>query len=171
MENKVQNKINAGQIVTIDLEEYYPKEQQHIIDLKDNLWQELVLKEKDFREFVKNNNWSFYQDTYVGVYCSADVIIPVWAYMLVAANVAKHAKRVYFGDKTALNKKIFTEIAENLDTKDLSGKRVIIKGCGKLDIPSDAFVAITQLLQPIARSISYGEACSSVPVFKSTLSN
>lgn len=168
MENKVQNKINSGQIVTIDLEEYYPKEQQHIIDLKDNLWQELVLKEKDFRDFVKNHNWSLYKDTYVGVHCSVDVIIPVWAYMLVTANATKHAKRVFFGDKATLNKKIFIEIAEKLDTTELIGKRIIIKGCGKLDIPADAFVALTQLLQPIARSIAYGEACSSVPVFKST---
>ncbi len=163
------NKVAQSGIITINLEEYYPEGERKLIDLKELLFQGLVLREKDFREYVKNEDWSSYKDKYVSLVCSADAIVPTWAYMLLASNLEPFAKRVVFGNFEILETVLFNEILNSLNINDFKDARVVIKGCGTLPVPTAAFVEITRLLRPVAKSIMYGEACSSVPLYKAGL--
>jgi hypothetical protein len=166
MEDEIINKIASSGLVNIDLEDYYIKGSRKQIDISEQLFMGQILREKDFREWIKTHNWNQYQDAFVAVYCSADAIIPVWAYMLVAASLNGIAKRVVFGDLETLESELYKEIIDSLDVADFSGQRLIIKGCGNLPVPRSAFVALTSKLLPVAKSIMYGEACSTVPVYK-----
>ncbi len=163
------NKVAQSGIITINLEEYYPEGERKLIDLKELLFQGLVLREKDFREYVKNEDWSSYKDKYVSLVCSADAIVPTWAYMLLASNLEPFAKKVVFGNFEILETVLFNEILNSLNINDFKDARVVIKGCGALPVPTAAFVEITRLLRPVAKSIMYGEACSSVPLYKAGL--
>jgi hypothetical protein len=167
MEDVIVNKVANSGLINIDLEDYYPKGKRMQIDIKSQLFQELILREKDFRNWIQSHNWEQYKDAYVAVFCSADAIIPVWAYMLITAQLEPLAKRIVFGDLEALESEIYKEIIDNLDVSEYSDKRLIIKGCGNLPIPRSAFLRLTNKLRPIAKSIMYGEACSTVPIYKS----
>ena len=166
MENAIVNKIAESGIITLDLEVFYPKGEIKIFDLKDHLFMGLILKEKDFRANLQSTDWEQYRDTYVAVTCSADAIIPMWAYMLVASYLQPVAKEVIVGNETFMNEVLFLKNLEKINVKDFEGKRVVVKGCGEKEIPASVYAEITKLLLPVVQSIMYGEPCSTVPVYK-----
>jgi hypothetical protein len=161
------NKVTESGIISIDLEEYYPKETIKIFDLKEYLFMGLILKEKDFRSALIEIDWKLYEDKNVGITCSADAIIPVWAYMLVVSYLEPFATSVYIGtEQEMINKLIEKNIEERISAEEYTDKRVVIKGCGDIAIPENAYVAITHKLRPVVKSIMYGEPCSTVPIYK-----
>jgi len=160
------NKVVESGLITLDLEKWYPRDETAVFDLKDYLFMGMILKEKDFREALKATDWSVYQDKNVAVTCSADAIIPVWAYMLVAANLQPVAKEIVMGDEKELHKNLFLKNLSAIDVQEFNDKRVVIKGCGETPIAEYVYMEITRLLRPVAKSIMYGEPCSTVPVFK-----
>lgn len=162
------NKIANSKLITIDLEDYYPKGKRVIIDIKDWLFEEIILKEKDFRVSVKEHNWSQYQDNFVALTCSSDAIIPSWAYLLITTNLAPFSKKIIIGSLSELETSIFQEIISDLSIDDYKDKPIIIKGCSKKEIPETAYVQLVSKLIPIAKSVMYGEACSTVPLFKTS---
>ncbi|MBT8252431.1 MAG: DUF2480 family protein [Flavobacteriaceae bacterium] len=166
MEEKIVNRVAKSSLITVDLEDYYPEGRRMLFDLKDWLWEGLVLKEKDFREAVKNHDWSQYQDAYVALTCSTDAIVPAWAFMLISINLESYVKRVIMGDIETLETSIYQDIIHELDLGPFTDKPIIIKGCTKKPVPENAYILLTNKLKKVARSIQYGEACSSVPLFK-----
>ncbi len=166
MEKEIINRVEKSGIITIDLEEFYHQGDRVLFDIKEHLFQGLILKEKDFREFIKNEDWSAYTDTYVALICSEDAIVPTWAYMLLATQLAPFVKKVVFGDLETLETVLYNEILNALNMEAYKEARVVIKGCGDLQVPKAAYVEITRLLLPVAKSIMYGEACSMVPLYK-----
>jgi hypothetical protein len=166
MENTIINKVAESALTTIDLEEYYPKGETAVFDLKDYLFMGLILKEKDFRAALQTYNWEQFRDKNVAITCSADAIIPMWAYMLVATNLQPVAREVVFGEeKQILNTLLLRNLAV-IKGEDFTDKRVVVKGCGDVSIPETAYVEITNKLRPYVKSIMYGEPCSTVPIFK-----
>jgi hypothetical protein len=166
MDNEIVNKVSTSGIVTINLEDFYIKGERVLFDIKPLLFQELILKEKDFREFIKNNDWSQYQNKFIALTCTADAIVPTWAYMFLTLALQPFAKKVVFGDLQTLDTLLFAEQLEKLNVKDYKDARIVIKGCGDIDLPKNAYVQLTALLQPHAKSIMYGEPCSTVPLYK-----
>jgi hypothetical protein len=167
MENEeIINKVANSGLITIDLEAFYPKGERKLIDIKDQLFQGLILKEKDFREFIKNHDWQQYKDCYVSIICSADAIIPTWAYMLLTLALQPYAKKIVFGDLEKLETVLFTEALQKINPDEYKDARVVVKGCGSLPVPVNAFVQLTALLQPQVKSLMYGEPCSTVPLYK-----
>ncbi len=166
MEDQLINKVAKSGIISIDLEEFYPAGERVLFDIKDLLFQGLILKEKDFREFIKNEDWSKYKDKYVAITCSADAIIPTWAYMLLATQLEPFAKKVVFGNLEVLETVLYDEILSKLNPNDYKDARIVIKGCGRLPVPIAAYVALTRILRPVAKSIMYGAPCSTVPLYK-----
>jgi hypothetical protein len=161
------NKVAESGLVTLDLQDYLPKEEQlAVFDLKDYLFMGLILKEKDFRTALQGLDWTTYTDKAVALCCTADAIIPAWAYMLVATYLEPVATTVFMGTKEELRKHLLLHNIAALPGEAYVDKRMVIKGCGEAFIPSDAYMAITLKLRPVARSIMYGEPCSTVPVFK-----
>lgn len=160
------NKVAESGLVTLDLERFYPTNTTAGIDLKEFLFMEMILKEKDFREKIDQHDWAAYQDKQVAVFCSTDAILPMWAYMLVAAKLAPFAAGVYEGSIEALFKKLFLENISQIDVTTFEGKRVVVKGCGDKQIPAYAYLGISNKLLPFVKSLMYGEPCSTVPVFK-----
>jgi hypothetical protein len=167
MENEITNKVSNSGIISIDLEEFYTPGERILFDIKPYLFQELILKEKDFREFIKTNNWSFYETKIVGLICSADAIVPTWAYMLLAIALEPYAKKVYFGNLNEVESLLFSEKLNSIDISIYKDARIVIKGCGEKKLPINAHVQLTTLLKPFAKSIMYGEPCSTVPLYKS----
>lgn len=166
MPTKIVNKVANSQLKTIDLEDYYPKGERTVIDIKNWLFHELILKEVDFREHLKNHDWSQYQDKFIALSCSSDAIIPSWAYMLISTFLTQHAKKTVVGNLTELETVIFQELIHNLNIDDFKEKPVIIKGCSNKPIPPTAYIQLIEKLQPHVKSIMFGEACSTVPLFK-----
>ncbi len=165
--DEIINKVAQSSLVSLDLEDFYPKNPRIIYDIQQNLWQGIALKEKDFREFLKTHDWTQYQDKFVAINCSVDAIIPTWAYMLLALHLNPVAKMVVFGNEIDLENAIFKDILQkNINPKDFQGKKVVIKGCSKLPVPISAYIEICNLLQLYAQSIMFGEPCSTVPLFK-----
>lgn len=160
------NRVTESGLITLDLKTFYPKEEIKIFDLKDYLFRGLIIKEKDFREALKNTNWQQYANTNVAVTCSADAIIPVWAYMLIATYLEPVAKNIVLGDEKKLIETILMQNINQIDINEYRDKRVVIKGCGDVAIPDSIYMQITVLLLPHVKSIMYGEPCSTVPVFK-----
>ena len=166
MEDVIVNKVAESGLITLDLEAFYPKEETAVFDLKEHLFMGLILKEKDYREALKNLDWSFYQNKNVCITCTADAVIPVWAYMLTATYLEPVAKDVIFGNEDFLHRALFLKNLSKIDTAEFADKRVVIKGCGDKNITETAYVEITKLLRPVAKSIMYGEPCSTVPIYK-----
>jgi len=160
------NKVAASGLTTIDLEDYYLKGDRLLFDIKDLLFQGLILREKDFREFVKNEDWSKYKDKYVAIFCSTDAIVPTWAYMLLTTHLEPFAKKVVFGNLDTLETILYNETLQKINVNDFKDARIVIKGCGNLPVPPSAYVELTRLLRPVAKSIMYGEPCSTVPLYK-----
>lgn len=166
MDEVMTNKVSESGILTVDLEEYYPKDETIVFDLKDYLFMGLILKEKDFREALKNLDLAPYNNKNVALTCTADAIIPMWAYMLVSSYLQPIAKNVVFGNADFLHQTLFLKNIAAINPENYTDKRVVIKGCGDLLVSENAYVAITQLLRPVAKSIMYGEPCSTVPIYK-----
>lgn len=160
------NKVAESGLITLDLEKYYPKGETAVFDLKDHLFMGLILKEKDFREALKSLDWSVYQDKNVALTCSADAIIPVWAWMLVVSYLQPVAKEVVMGDEKELHRSLYLKNIDAIDVNEFSGQRVVIKGCGETPIADYIYMEITKKLRPVVKSIMYGEPCSTVPVYK-----
>ncbi|MEO5682740.1 MAG: DUF2480 family protein [Chitinophagaceae bacterium] len=165
-EDIIVNKVAESGLLEINLENYYPKGDVAVFDLKEYLFMGLILKEKDFREALKQQDFSPYLDKLVAVTCSADAIIPVWAYMLVASYLQPLAKELIMGEASFLHQTLFLRNLNKINVKEFQDKRIVIKGCGELEIGPFAYLEITRLLRPVAKSIMYGEPCSTVPVFK-----
>jgi len=166
MAEEIINRVAASALEELNLEDYYPKEQIVVFDLKPFLFMELILKEKDFREALQNTDWTAYQDKVVAVTCTADAIIPMWAYMLVASYLQPVAIDVFFGDADHALKSLFVKKIALIDVNQFADKRVVVKGCGDLAVGEYAYLEITKLLRPVVKSIMYGEASSTVPIFK-----
>ena len=166
MEEVIINKVAQSALITIDLEKFYPEGDIVIFDLKDHLFMELILKEKDYREGLKNTDFSIYKDKNVGITCSADAVIPMWAYMLAATYIEPYAKEIVFGNETVVLEVLFLKNLWKLDASEFLDKRIVVKGCGEKKIPETAYVEITKILRPVAKSIMYGEPCSTVPIYK-----
>ena len=160
------NKVANSVLEVFDLEDYYPKGSRVQIDISQWLLEGFLLKEKDFREYLKQHDWTKYQDKYAAVYCSTDAIVPAWASILVTLHLAPFAKKIVNGTLADLDTALYQEILSNLDYTVYQNKPVIIKGCSKKPVPMSAYVLAAQYLQPFARSIMYGEACSAVPLYK-----
>jgi hypothetical protein len=160
------NKVAESGIITIDLESYFPKEAIEVFDIKDFLFMGLILKEKDFRQSLKELSTEKFINKIVAVNCSADAIIPMWAYMLIAAVLQPVAKNVIFGTKEEAIKKIQLQNIQTITTGEYTDKRVVIKGCGETPISEEAYLLITNILRPVVKSIMYGEPCSTVPIYK-----
>jgi hypothetical protein len=166
MENVIINKVAESVLTSLDLEEYYPKGETAVFDLKDHLFMGLILKEKDFRAALQTYDWEQFRDKNVAITCSADAIIPMWAYMLVASNLEPVAKEVVFGEEKDILKTLLLRNLATIKGEEFTDKRVVVKGCGDVAIPEAAYVEITNKLRPYVKSIMYGEPCSTVPIFK-----
>jgi len=167
MENKpLVNRVAASGLITINLEDFYPTDDIVVFDIKDYLFRELILKEKDFRKALKEIDWSDYSEKILLISCSANAIIPLWAYMLITAYASPFARDIFQGTETEYIKKFFSEAIQKIDVKKYENQLLIIKGCSKKTVPPSGYVELTKKLQPIARSIMFGEPCSTVPIYK-----
>lgn len=162
----IENKVEKSGLITLDLAEFIPAGKQVVIDLKDFMYEGLILREKDFREQIKNTDWSQYQDAYIAITNSSEGIIPLWAYMVISSALQPFASLVIRGNKAHLKGALLRRSIEALNVTQYQDKRIIIKGCGEETIPESAYITITQVLQPVVKSLMFGEACSTVPVFK-----
>lgn len=166
MSEPIINKVVESGLITINLEKWYPKDQVAVFDMKDHLFMKMILKEKDFREALKNLDWEQYRNKQVAVTCSADAVIPVWAYMLVASYLQPVSTNIIMGDEKELHKKLFLQNLSAINVDEYIDKRIVIKGCGETPIADYVYMEITKLLRPVVKSIMYGEPCSTVPVYK-----
>jgi hypothetical protein len=163
---EIVNRVATSGIISLDLEELYHPGERVIYDLKDNLWQGMILKEKDFRDFLKSHDWSMYEGKNVAVTCSEDAIVPTWAYMLLSVQLQPYAHQIVFGDLEALESRLFAEAISKINPDEYQGKRVVVKGCSKYPVPISAYMDITSLLKPVVQSLMFGEPCSTVPLYK-----
>jgi len=166
MAEEIVNRVAKSGLITLNLEDYYPEGERVVYDIKDNLWQGMALKEKDFRAFVKEHDWSVYKDKYVSLHCSVDAIVPTWAYMLLATKISPFAKKVAFGNLATLEDLLFEEMLTNLNLSEYQGARIVIKGCSGKAVPTSAYVKLTDRLMPLASVLIFGEPCSTVPLWK-----
>lgn len=166
MSDLIVNKVAESGLISLDLETFYPKEETMVFDLKDYLFMGLILKEKDFRAALLAKDWEPYKDKNVAITCTADAIIPMWAYMLVASYLEPLAVNIVFGNEEKLIGSILSKNIEKIRAEEYADKRVVVKGCGDIAIPESAYVEITAKLRPFAKSIMYGEPCSTVPIYK-----
>ena len=166
MDETIINKVSESALVTLNLEDYFPKEEIRLFDMKDYLFMGLILKEKDFREALKNLDLFVYENKMVAVTCSADAVIPMWAYMLAASYLQPIAKDVFFTTEIELKNQLLLKNISKLAINDFADKRVVIKGCGEMPVGEAAYLEATKLLRPVAKSIMYGEPCSTVPIYK-----
>ena len=160
------NKVAESGLITIDLENWYPKGEMVVLDLKDYLFMGMIVKEKEFRDSLKNTDWEIYRNKMVSVICSADAIIPSWAFMLVASYLQPVCKELALATPEEMRKQVFLRNIQSINSMDYKDQRVIIKGCGDTPIGDFAYLEITRILRPVVRSLMYGEPCSTVPVFK-----
>ena len=166
MADEIVNRVANSKLVVVDLEDYYPKGNRIVFDIKDWLYEGLILREKEFRNAILAHNWTQYQDSYVALTCSTDAIVPAWAYMLLTMHLETYAKKIVIGDLEQLEASLYQTIIENLDVEPFKGKPLIIKGCSHKPVPANAYILLSQKLKPVAQSIMYGEACSAVPLYK-----
>lgn len=164
--DEIVNKVAKSGLVTFDFEEHYPEGLRMSLDIKNQLWMGMALKEKDFREFISSHDWAEYQDAYVSVYCSADAIIPHWAYMLVSTRLTGIAREIYFGTPEEMEKLIFRKLIDSIQEEDYRDVRVVVKGCGNKYVPTSAYADLAFKLQPVVKSLMFGEPCSTVPIYK-----
>ncbi len=160
------NKVAKSGLITFNLEEFYDQTECVEFDMKPQLFHELILKEKDFRGFIKTHDWQQYQDKNVALFCSNDAIVPTWAYMLVSNKLSGIAKTVFFGTKKDLQQATISKNLASINVEDYRDKRVVIKGCSKFEVPIGSYVEITNKLTPVVKSIMFGEPCSTVPIYK-----
>ena len=160
------NRVAKSGLVTLDLEDYYHSGERVVYDLKDNLFMGLILKEKDFREFLKTHDWTQYAGKNVALTCSEDAIVPTWAYMLLTIQLQPYANTIVFGSLADLEEKLYFDAIAQINPDDYRDARVVIKGCSKVPVPVAAYVEITRVLRPVTQSLLFGEPCSTVPLYK-----
>jgi hypothetical protein len=165
-EKEIVNRVANSGIVTLDLENFYQEGERVVIDIKDQLFQGLILREKDFRTYIKATDWSQFKNKFVAITCSADAIIPNWAFMLLTSVLQPHVRKIVFGTASDLETKIFLDQFSTHNWNQYAEAKVVIKGCSKVEVPAAVYVEATRLLMPFASSIMFGEPCSTVPVFK-----
>ena len=166
MSDEIVNKVANSALITIDLTDYAPKETIAILDVKDFLFEGIILKEKAFRNTLKEFDFSVYTDKIVALYCSSDAIVPMWAFMLLTSYLNNSASKIHFGTKEEVFQKIFSDNIDAIDATEFENKKVIVKGCGQVPLTEALYIAITKKLQNTVSSLMFGEACSAVPVFK-----
>jgi len=166
MSEEFVNKVAESGIITLDLEKYFPDEDVVMFDIKDYLFMGLILKEKDFRQALKDLDVEKYQNKIVAVTCSADAIVPMWAYMLISSTLRSSSKEIIFGSENETKTKLLIRNILHINKEDFIDKRVVVKGCGETPIPEEAYLEITNLLRPVVKSIMFGEPCSTVPIYK-----
>lgn len=167
MSEEIVNKVAKSPIISIDLSEFYPTKQEYeIFDIAHYLYEGLILREKDFRQSLKSINYEIYQDKYVSIYCSADAIIPQWAYLLAHIHIFPYAKKIYYGSEEALVQNILLDKVQNLDPEQYRDKPIVIKGCSSVKIDMNIYLQLCNKLLPFAKSIMFGEPCSTVPLYK-----
>ncbi|MDB5112151.1 MAG: hypothetical protein JWR67_3265 [Mucilaginibacter sp.] len=166
IQENIINKVAQSGLISLDPADFHAQGERVIYDIAANLFQGLILREKDFREFVKSHDWSQYEGKNVGIICSADAIVPAWAYMLLANRLAPYALEVVFGNEEVLETVLFIKAIEKLDVEQYRDQRLVIKGCGDVDVPVSAYVALTKKLTPVVKSLMFGEPCSTVPLYK-----
>lgn len=166
---QIVNRVANSPLITFDLEEFYPEGERVAFDMHPHLYQGLILKEKDFREFVSAHDWSGYTGKYVAITCSADAIIPTWAYMLVGLALEPYARYVSFGSLDELESYLFNATLSKVNWSDFEGKKIVIKGCSTVKVPLNAYVQVANQLRKVATSVMFGEACSTVPLYKKRL--
>lgn len=169
MSGEIVNKVAESSLITLDLEAYYPKEDLIAFDLKDFLFMGLILKEKDYRAALLATDWTLYQNKNVYITCTTDAIIPMWAYMLAASFLQPFAIEIVFGDRKKMIETVLLKNIAGININEFEDKRIVVKGCGEISIPEIAYVEITNKLRPVAKSIMYGEPCSTVPIYKKPL--
>lgn len=166
MAEPIINKVAESGLITLDLSAFLPRGESAVFDLKDHLFMGMILKEKEFREALKNLDWEPYRDRNVALTCSVDAIIPVWAWMLAASYLQPVARELVMGNPDEMYNRLFLKNIDTLNMEEYAGQRVVVKGCGDTPIPDFIYMEITKRLRPVAKSIMYGEPCSTVPVFK-----
>lgn len=166
MEADIINRVVNSGLVTLDLEEYYHPGERVLYDIKDNLYMGLMLREKEFRAFLKEHDWRQYTGKNVAITCTEDAIVPTWAYMLLTLNLQPYANTIVFGTLADLDEKLYFDAIAQIDPETYRDARVVIKGCSKVPVPTAAYVEITRLLRPVAQSLLFGEPCSTVPLYK-----
>ncbi|MFK7811222.1 MAG: DUF2480 family protein [Maribacter sp.] len=166
MPDEIVNRVSQSKLITFDLEDYYPEGKRVVLDIKDWLFEGFILREKEFRNHVSEHNWEQYKDTFVALTCSTDAIVPGWANMLLASKLQPYAKKVVVGSLEQLETSLYQTAIENLDVIPFQDKLVIIKGCSNKPVPPNAYLWVTSKIQTVAKSVMYGEACSSVPLYK-----
>lgn len=160
------NKVAESGIITLDLKDFYPAEDFIIIDIKNFLFKELILKEKDYRADLKQRDWQQYAEKYILITNSTDALVPMWAYMLLVSYLEPFAKHITFGNEREARQIFLLNNISEIDPREYKDKRVVIKGCGDLILPEAAYIAITLKLKPVVKSLMFGEPCSTVPVYK-----
>jgi hypothetical protein len=166
-ENEIVNRVANSALITFDLEEYHQTGDRVLLDIKEQLFEGLILKEKDFRAYIKATDWSVYQNKLVAIHCSTDAIIPTWAYMLVAIALKPYAKAIEFGTLEQLEEKLYDNVLSKVNWEQYRNTKVVVKGCSKVNVPTSAYVKTVAQLQPLVSSLMFGEACSTVPLYKS----
>lgn len=166
MAEEIVNRVAESKLVTFNLEDYYPEGERILFDLSDWLHEGFVLREKEFRDAAKEHDWSSYEGKYVALTCSTDAIVPAWAYMLISTYLQPYVKKVITGNLEELETILYSEIISKLDVSELADKPVIVKGCSRKPVPKNAYLFLIEKLQPVVKTLFYGEACSSVPLYK-----
>ncbi|THV61146.1 DUF2480 family protein [Flagellimonas alvinocaridis] len=166
MEKEIVNRVAQSKLVTFDLEDLYPPGERRVLDIKDWLHEGFILREKEFRIHVEGHDWSTYQDAYVALQCSTDAIVPGWAFILVASRLNPYAKKVVVGSLEDMETSLYQTLLDDLDVSQFEGKPVIIKGCSNKPVPKNAYIMAMAKIQQVAKTVMYGEACSSVPLYK-----
>jgi len=166
IQEEIVNKVAQSGLVSVDPASFYPQGERVLYDIKDNLFMELMLREKDFREFVKEHDWTQYAGKNVAITCTADAIVPTWAYMLLANRMAPYANEIVFGNLDTLETILFEKALRELNVEQYRDKRVVIKGCGDVAVPNSAYIELTNRLTPVVKSLMFGEPCSTVPIYK-----
>ncbi|WP_136468792.1 DUF2480 family protein [Flagellimonas onchidii] len=164
--SEIKNRVAESKLITFDLEELYPKGRREVLDIKDWLYEGIILREKEFRGALEGYDWSSYKDAYVALTCSTDAIVPGWAFLLVASKLQPYARKVVVGSLEDLETSLYQQILEDLDISQFKDKPIIIKGCSNKPIPENAYIMAMSKIQEVAKSVMYGEACSAVPLFK-----
>jgi Protein of unknown function (DUF2480) len=166
VQENIINKVAQSGLVTLDPASFFPEGERVVYDIKDNLFMGLILKEKDFREFIKAHDWSQYTGKFVAVTCTADAIVPAWAYMLLANRLSPYASEVVFGSEEVLETVLFLKNIAAHNFEQYRDQRIVLKGCGDVDVPVSVYVELTKRLTPITKSLMFGEPCSTVPIYK-----
>ena len=164
--SEIVNRIANSPIITLKLEEHYPAGERVLLDIKDQLFQGLILRERDFRQWIKSHDWSQYEGKHVAITCSVDTIIQTWAWMLLEVSLQPYAHTVVYGDLEALELQLWQEALGNIDWAEFTDRPVVLKGCSDIQIPTSIYVEATRKLQPLVKKLSFGEPCSTVPVYK-----